>query len=175
MIMNKIIGFFVFIVCVYSLINALSLTNSQSANYRVKPNSVHDGDTMRVISSEDEELKIRFACVDTREIGQEGGRSDRDFLISLLQKHNNRVKLEIMGKDRFGRTIAVVWAGNLLVPLAQVQAGQAFVYHQYADSCPYYEEIKQAEAIAQKKKIGLWGEKIEYPWEWRRRNKKRPR
>lgn len=156
--MNKIIGFFIFIFCVYSVFDALSNSPSEEfTQYQIS--SVHDGDTMRVRRPENEELKVRFACIDAREIGQQGGRSDLNFLISLLQTHDNRVKLQIMGKDRFGRTIAVVWAGNVLVPLAQVEAGQAFVYHRYKDDCPYYQEIKEAEAIAQKNKVGLWGKR----------------
>lgn len=148
-------------------------TNASLPEYRVKPNSVYDGDTMRVLDSKGHEFKIRFACIDTREIGQYGGESDRDFLRQLLDKHNNRVKLEIVTTDRYNRTVAVVWANNVLVPLAQVKAGQAFVYDKYADNCPYYKEIKKAENIARKNKIGLWNQKvIVYPWDWRRQKRK---
>lgn len=171
--MKKVIQSFILLFCL--LYSGCTNTLSQTASlpeYRVKPNSVYDGDTMRVLDSKGHEFKIRFACIDTREIGQYRGEDDRDFLRQLLDKHHNRVKLEIITTDRYNRTVAVVWARNQLVPLEQVKTGQAFVYDKYADDCPYYEKIKEAEIVARQQKIGVWSqESIVYPWDWRRRNR----
>jgi endonuclease YncB( thermonuclease family) len=51
--------------------------------YQIKEGSIYDGDTLRVISSSNEELKIRFACIDAPEKNQEYGIESRDFKIAF--------------------------------------------------------------------------------------------
>ena len=36
----------------------------QQQVYQVKEGSIYDGDTLRVLSSDNQELKIRFSCID---------------------------------------------------------------------------------------------------------------
>ena len=76
--------------------------------WQVKKNSVHDGDTLRVIKGQ-QEKKIRFACIDAPEVKQKDGILSRDYLRSLLNSANNQVYVEAVDEDRYGRTVALLW------------------------------------------------------------------
>ena len=60
--------------------------------WQVKEGSVYDGDTLRVVKG-NEEVKVRFACIDAPEAKQEGGIESRDYLRSLLNQAGNQVKV----------------------------------------------------------------------------------
>ncbi|MDY7022876.1 MAG: hypothetical protein SWJ54_16270 [Cyanobacteriota bacterium] len=80
----------------------------QYPQYKVVPGSVYDGDTIRVVPMnvngfpKDQQLKIRFACIDAPERKQPGGIEARDELKQLLEMDGNRVKLNIITTDRYG-------------------------------------------------------------------------
>ncbi|MGH2413034.1 MAG: thermonuclease family protein, partial [Microcystaceae cyanobacterium] len=76
--------------------------------WQVKPGSVYDGDTLRVIKG-NQELKIRFACTDSPELKQDKGIAARDHLRSLLNRANNQVKINPVDTDRYGRTVAEIY------------------------------------------------------------------
>ncbi len=78
--------------------------------WQVKPGSVYDGDTFRVVNGS-EEVKIRFACIDSPEIKQENGIEARDHLRSLLNQAGNQVKVNQTDTDRYGRAVASVVDG----------------------------------------------------------------
>ena len=92
--------------------------------YYIKKGSVYDGDTVRVISSNNEELKIRFACIDAPEKKMEYGIQSRDYLRSLLNSNGNKVNLDITNTDRYGRKVAVLYLLNgEAVQVKQVENG----------------------------------------------------
>ena len=101
---------------------ASTLANARTCT--VVRGSVRDGDTIRV-DCRGEQPKIRFACVDAPEIKQENGIASRDHLRSLLNQANNQVTINALDTwsgalakpDRFGRTVAEVYAGGRLVQL----------------------------------------------------------
>ena len=50
----------------------------------------------------------------------------------------------------------------------QLLAGMAYVYAKYASRCPNGSGFAPMEAIAQGKKLGVWGEpNAVKPWDWR--------
>ncbi|BAQ63930.1 thermonuclease family protein [Geminocystis sp. NIES-3709] len=148
-----------------------NLTTIKYPLYKVKQGSIYDGDTLRVISN-NQELKIRFACIDTREIKQDGGIEDRDFLRSLLAKNNNQVMVHITDEDKYGRSVAELFLPNgKLVQEIQARAGQAFPYPLYKQDCPNWSKVEQAGLSAKKERLGVWStNNPEYPWNWRRKN-----
>jgi endonuclease YncB( thermonuclease family) len=74
--------------------------------------------------------------------------------------------------DRYGRDVCTVWIRDVDVGLAQVRAGLAWHYKQYASEQPTKrrEEYDSAEQTARRERLGLWlqGEPTP-PWEWRHR------
>jgi len=67
--------------------------------YEVIPGSIHDGDTLRVRSSKGEVLKIQFACVDAPELKQPLGEESRNYLQSMINEANGKVKVKIIETD----------------------------------------------------------------------------
>jgi len=140
------------------------------AEYEVVPKSVHDGDTLRVRSPKGEILKVRFACIDAPELKQPLGEESRNHLRSIISKGNDKVKLQPITVDRYGRTVAQLWNNSGLIQSQMTIAGMAYGYEQYKKDCPNWEAIEFTENQAQTAKIGVWklpggGEK---PWDYRK-------
>lgn len=55
--------------------------NNYAEQWQVKPGSIHDGDTLRVVRG-NEELKIRLCGIDAPELKQPLGIESRDYLRS---------------------------------------------------------------------------------------------
>ncbi len=99
----------------------LTLQTANLSTCTVKPGSVYDGDTLRVLCN-GQELKIRFACIDAPETKQPGGIEARDHLRSLLSNANNQVKLKTITTDKYKRTVAELYtSAGELVQLRQVK------------------------------------------------------
>lgn len=140
----------------------------QPQTWRVKPGSVYDGDTLRVVNGS-QELKIRFCGIDAPEKDQPLGIESRDYLRSLL-KDNSPVQVTQIERDRYGRTVAEIFLGETNINVAMVRAGYAWHYTKYSGSCPSREAIAAAEAAAQAQSVGVHANSSIPPWEWRRRH-----
>ena len=51
------------------------------------------------------------------------GRELRDYLKSLSQQNGDRVTLKIVDTDRYGRKVALVFAGGKLLQAEQIKSG----------------------------------------------------
>ncbi|ECO4312751.1 nuclease [Salmonella enterica] len=123
---------------------------------------VIDGDTF--VYKDNEQLKrVRLYCIDAPEKSQQFGLDSKEILASIILHKN--VDLEIKGKDRYGREIALVSNYSHVVNLEMVSKGAAWVYNQYCQDNSYY--ISQE--FAKRNKFGMWalGSNIP-PWEYRR-------
>lgn len=144
--------------------------------WSLKPGSVYDGDTLRVVKG-NEELKIRFCGIDAPEAKQELGIEARDHLRSLINMGNGKLLLVPVEKDRYGRTVAEVYVQDrsksaVHLNLQMVRDGYAWLYAQYVDNCPSKEQLEIAESLAQEESLGVWSDKSSIPpWEWRKANK----
>jgi endonuclease YncB( thermonuclease family) len=149
-------------------LSPIATENSSPSNNRVTATdnseviSVHDGDTIRT-----REYRIRLACIDAPELAQPLGYKSRDNLRSLIAQNNNRVRLQIVETDRYGRKVALIYANGKLLNLQQVTDGMAYVYKRYLSSCPQSESVLQAETIAKQQQRGVWGGNNQPPWEFR--------
>lgn len=142
------------------------------AEYEVVAKSVHDGDTLRVRSPKGEVLKVRFACVDAPELKQPLGEESRNYLRSIVVKGNNKVKLQPITVDRYGRTVAQLWNNSGLIQSQMVVAGWAYGYEQYKKDCPNWAAIQSMQSQAQKAKLGVWRSPQEKPWDYRKANRR---
>ena len=131
--------------------------------------SVGDGDTIRVRTSA-QTLTVRLACIDAPEMSQRPyGQASANRLKQLLLV-GQAVSLNVVDKDRYGRTVAKIYSGSLSVNLALVQEGQAAVYRQYLTGCPELRErLLSAEASAKSRQLGLWAQSNPVmPWDYRK-------
>lgn len=141
--------------------------------YEVVAGSVHDGDTLRVRSPKGEVIKVRFACVDAPELKQPMGEEARNHLRSLVNRGGNKVKLQPITVDRYGRTVAQLWNSYGLIQSQMASAGMAYGYEQYKKDCPNWPAIESTQAQAQEAKLGVWqlqggGQR---PWDYRKSNR----
>ena len=137
----------------------------------VVPNSVHDGDTIRV-KCQGEQVKVRFACIDAPELAQPMGTESRDYLRSLLSEANNQVKIQPITTDRYGRTVAQLWRkssiGEELVQSRMAGAGMAYPYDRYKSDCPDWEAVTSSSSRAESERIGVYSQNLEKPWDYRK-------
>ena len=124
---------------------------------------IADGDTLTLLTSSNEQVKIRLAGIDTPERKQPFGNKAKQALANLA--FQKQALIEVEAKDRYGRTVGVVFVDGLNVNAELVKQGMAWVYRKYTDDKRLY----TLESEAKQAKRGLWlDENPIPPWEWRR-------
>ena len=118
----------------------ISLISIPFSAYAALPTTIikscYDGDTCTTTDGE----KIRLACIDTPEL--KGKRADpipaekaRDFLNNLLI--NEEVSIRRITKDRYGRTVAELFNGNINIQKLLVDKGYGQIYKKYSNQCEW--------------------------------------
>nr|WP_242023744.1 thermonuclease family protein [Trichocoleus sp. FACHB-6] len=137
---------------------------------------VSDGDSLTVRQTDGSELKIRLCGIDAPERSQPLGREATEHLRSLVAQTDNQVQVVALEKDRYGRTVAEVFTvlGNeeKLLNAEQLMSGNAYLYKEFVNNCPNKLPLETAEAIAQEKRLGVWGGNYQKPWDYRRSKRK---
>jgi endonuclease YncB( thermonuclease family) len=149
---------------------------------------VSDGDTLVVKGGDNQQFTVRFACVDAPEIPhtnkEKNSRRVRDKnqfswgvkaqarLQELIKQGGDRVKLDIVESDQYGRKVAEVrLKDGTFLQQVLLQEGLAKVYRSYLSKCPSKDILQQTEAQAQQQKLGVWSDrKFVDPWEYRKLN-----
>ena len=70
----------------------LPQTPTDATVWEVKPGSIYDGDTLRLIGNE-RELKVRLCGIDSPELNQPLGIEARDYLRSLIAQGDGTIAL----------------------------------------------------------------------------------
>lgn len=128
---------------------------------------VYDGDTVTVGCPQGK-LRVRVWGIDAPEMGQEPwGEQSRDHLRELLAPIS-RVQVQVVDTDRYGRSVARLFAGERDLGLQMVRDGRAAVYEQYNDSRGY----RLAQTDAEQAGLGIWSRPGDQqdPSAWRRVN-----
>ena len=122
---------------------------------------VVDGDTVVVGKEGQGSATVRILGIKTLESkhGKDEaavyGRAAEEALRRLIGDRPWRVLLNTPPKDRHGRTIATLYAGEQDIGMALISTGHALVYSVYPfASMPVY---LQAQVQARSKSLGLWG------------------
>lgn len=123
---------------------------------------VMDGDTLRVLTSQNQQIKVRLAQIDAPEKKQAFGNASKNSLSDLV--FGKVVQALVADHDRYGRVVAEVALNGLNINQEQVRRGMAWVYVQYAKDAQLFEIERQA----RKAKIGLWADSSPTaPWLYR--------
>lgn len=147
---------------------------------------ISDGDTIHVTDSLGTKVKVRMYGMDAPETeksnkrtghiskaGQPYGEEAYRALQGKLQRQ--RVRLDVMDVDRYGRTVSIVWLNDRNINREMVAEGWAWAYRQYLDR-PHASEYIQAEEQARSRRLGLWQQgNPQPPWEFRKLQKKSKR
>jgi micrococcal nuclease len=142
-----------------------SITTTAVANYEVEARVIEvvDGNTLKVLGTDNETYTIMLLGVDCPELQQEFGEEARVFLKKRVLKKN--VKVDFQGKDRWGNRLAVVrLKGEVDIRIELLKAGMAWTAERNA--IPELENIRVA---AQERGKGLWkSNEPTPPWIFRR-------
>ena len=151
-----------------STLTALALLVLTAGSLTGKVVSVHDGDTVTLLDSENVKHKVRLSGIDAPELGQDFGKRSKQALADKVA--DKQVTVETHGKDRYGRTLGTIFVDGKDINLEMVAEGMAWWYKRYA---PKDTALEKAESAARADKLGLWAGKPVEPWEWRRQEKER--
>ena len=149
-----------FIVLFLAATTALPLSAGPRPDIKGHVVSIHDGDTLTLLTPEKKQIKIRLEGIDAPELKQAFG--TKATLSALV--FDKDVVVNDKGTDRYRRTLGRIHCGRLDVNLAMVQRGMAWRYDKYSQE----PALVVAQAEATKAARGLWNDKLpRAPWEWR--------
>lgn len=147
-------------------------SNNKSTTVTVSPGpvslvSVGDGDTIRVLTNKGQKVTVRLACIDAPETAQGESGTNATMTLRMLLG-SGPLELNPFETDRYGRTVAEVFANGRNVNLEMVGYGAAFVYRDYLGDCDANAYL-DAESRAEKRRLGVWRwNNVEYPWDFRK-------
>ena len=117
----------------------------------IKVIKIYDGDTITTLTSQKEKIKIRLYGIDAPELKQPFGKASKRHLIDLIS--NKSLKINEKGKDKYGRTLAVLYNGDQDINAQMVIDGYAWAYDKFSKD--YVAFQKDAQSL----KKGLWIDK----------------
>ncbi len=129
---------------------------------------IADGDTITVLDAQHQQHKTRLAGIDAPEKKQPFGQASKKHLSDLV--FDRDVTLDCGKTDRYKREVCVVLVDGQDANLAQVKAGMAWWYRNYAkeQAAAQRSAYEAAEATARAGRVGLWQDSDPVPpWEWR--------
>jgi len=114
---------------------------------------VVDGDTIHCRGG----LKVRLIGIDSPERDQGLTFTAARTALAELLPDTGAVWLEqdVVPTDRYGRTLAYVWAGQVLVNERMLERGWAVLYT-VPPNVRYVDRFRAAEAVAREARRGLW-------------------
>lgn len=123
--------------------------------------SIHDGDTITILQNK-QQIKVRLFGIDAPELKQPYGKKSKQFLANLIA--GKVVEVEENGKDRYKRTIGLIYLNDKDINAQMVANGYAWAYRKFS------KRYTAQESKAKKQGLGLWRDKEPIPpWKWRRR------
>ncbi|WP_374950192.1 thermonuclease family protein [Mucilaginibacter sp.] len=139
--------------------------NKNETLYKVV--KVKDGDTIELLSPDNQNITVRLAEVDAPEKSQAFGQAAKQFTANLC--FGKMVKLIGNTKDRYGRTVAQIeLQDGTNVNYEIVKQGFAWQYLAYSHNM----ELAGLEQHARENKLGLWQDvNPTPPWNFRRDEK----
>ena len=133
---------------------------------------VSDGDTLNVQKVENgkftgEVIKIRMFGIDAPEKSQDYGSESKQALEKMV--NGKTLEIEEKNRDRYGRTVAVVYVNGKNVNEEMVKNGNAWWYQEYDKKDT---KMQAYQENAKKNKLGLFGKRgyVE-PWNYRKEKK----
>ncbi len=129
---------------------------------------VTDGDTVKLLTADLTEIKVRLEGIDCPEKNQAFGQKAKQYASDLC--FGKQVKLQKTGEDKYGRTLGyIILPDGRSLNKEMVRAGYAWHYKKYNQS----KELAELERQARATKKGLWADPNPIaPWDFRKMKKK---
>ena len=132
--------------------------DSISSGSEFKVERVIDGDTVVLVGGR----TVRYIGIDTPERGEPYYEEAREANRHLVEGEVVRLELDEEEKDRYGRTLAYVYADDIFVNMELVKQGYARAYP-YPPNVKYENTFSNAEDKARQKRIGIWSSRPKRP------------
>ncbi len=113
---------------------------------------VIDGDTIVVESGE----HVRYIGIDTPEKGRPYYNEAKNKNERLVKRKRVRLEYDVGRKDKYGRTLAYVYAGDIFVNEELVRSGYASAYT-VPPNVKYSKRFVSLQQEAREHKKGIWG------------------
>lgn len=120
---------------------------------------VVDGDTVH-LDRNGKDVTVRLLRINTRERGEWGYKQGQTELARLLEGKRVRLTSDDEPKDRYGRELAYLFAGDVNINLEMVKSGWSPFFTRYGKG-QYADAFQAAETEARKAKRGLWSRPAE--------------
>lgn len=130
---------------------AETYSNTQKDYTLYKVTRVIDGDTIEIDGS----TKVRYIGIDTPEAGDCFGEEAKKANENLVGDKSVRLEYDVQRIDKYGRTLAYVYAGEVFVNEKLVQDGFAKVAT-FPPNILHLNKFREGERYARDKKLGLW-------------------
>lgn len=145
---------------------------------------ISDGDTVRCLTKDKKQLKIRLYQIDAPESGQDYGQKSRQALARMVG--GQKVDVRSFGKDQYNRVLGQLTVVNLhgccsgegpqavcTTCDSSFDVNRRMIEEGYAWSYPFTKKnpaYRAAQETARQARQGLWqaADPVE-PWVWRRR------
>lgn len=132
---------------------------------------ISDGDTVTILNSNNQTIKVRLEGIDAPEKSQSCGMRSKQFLSNLI--FNKTVSCDARKKDRYGRTIGKISFNGQDVNKTMIASGFAWHYKQYASEQIPSDRASYAasEAAARLGGSGIWSSECDQtpPWDYRKK------
>lgn len=138
---------------------------SIASSFSARVVGITDGDTLTVLDERNQQHTIRLAEIDAPERRQPWGDRSRQHLSALA--FGKTVSIQQTDTDRYGRTVAHVFANGENINRSMVRDGDAWAYREYLTD----QTLLSTEARARQARSGLWSlsdAETVPPWQWRR-------
>ena len=157
---------------------ALTANRTKSATYALDRErepvygrciGVTDGDTIRVLTTRQENLKVRVAFIDCPETRQPFATSAKQAMSRLVFAKD--VELRPQAIDRYGRLVALVYVEGTDAGFELLTAGLAWPSYRHLVQAPAEVQASYSAAgdRAREERIGLWADPNPVPpWKWRK-------
>lgn len=124
---------------------------------------VTDGDTIQLLSSDNQQMTCRVHGIDAPERSQSFGQASKKSLSDLVYRQT--VDVEIAGRPSYERQVCRIWLQGMDVGREQIVRGMAWMSRRYTQD-PSYDT---AESNAKAQQLGLWRDPAPIaPWDYRR-------
>lgn len=152
------------LVLIFSLLSCISFADQYSG----KVIKITDGDTVNVLTSDNQTHKIRLSGIDAPEKKQAFGNRSKQALAELID--GKTVTVDYNKLDKYQREVGKVMFNGQDVNLRQIKLGLAWHYKKYEKEQDVEDRsiYANAEYLAQQDKVGLWYDASPIaPWDFR--------
>jgi micrococcal nuclease len=152
---------------VWILLLLMACNTRDSRDGRGTVVKIADGDTFTMLTSGNQQVKVRLYGIDCPERAQDFGTVARRKLSELI--FGQMVRTEKKDVDRYGRTIAIVYnSKGINVNEELLREGLAWHYKEYDQNTAWDALMLEAK----RKKQGLWAHPNPTPpWQWRKKKR----